>query len=447
MKQKKRLFKPYGLRARFAVTLILSALLCGLVFLVLYQVSDYYLTEHFETPEFLDAYMQGQAESLQDFIDKNDISSKDLAKLTKWENRQPTVLLELYADGQRIYRSVGNAPRRDEPRDAQERIGDRAAPPDAQLRGDEHTILIHLTDRDVQALIFSDATYQYYVIATALSAVVAGVLFILLFLLSTRKLIRYVCRLNEEVQILEGGNLDYEVSVEGNDELTDLAKSMNAMRVSFRQQLASENALHRANRRLVTEMSHDLRTPLTGIMLYLEILRSHQYQTEEELQDYLEKIDAKAQHLKQISDHLFSYALEKAPEQSELQTPEQAFSAAIAVFRDDLKQRGFHVTSDVAWSPCYVQVNGEYLQRILENGVSNIVKYAEPSEDIVLQSIETEEACGFSVMNTCAALETPAESSGVGIESIRTMMRQMNGQCTVEQTETAFEITLLFPKR
>ncbi len=45
--------------------------------------------------------------------------------------------------------------------------------------------------------------------------------------------IRYICRLNEEVQILEGGNLEYQVSVEGNDEITDLAKSMNRMKESF----------------------------------------------------------------------------------------------------------------------------------------------------------------------------------------------------------------------
>ena len=116
------------------------------------------------------------------------------------------------------------------------------------------------------------------------------------------------------MQILEGGNLEYEVSVEGNDELTDLANSMNRMRLSFQQQMENEQQLYLANRKLITEMSHDLRTPLTGIMLYLEILRSHRYTTEEELQDYLEKIAAKAHHMKVISDHLFEYSLEHTAE-------------------------------------------------------------------------------------------------------------------------------------
>lgn len=435
--------RPYGLRARFAITLVLCALLCGLVFFGLYTASDYYLTERFDTPEYLDSQLQRQAESLQKFVEENGISSKDLTGLKSWENRQPTVLLELYADGQCIYSSADkmdkHGGRRDEPPALDER--------EDRLRDDERAVLIHLTDRDVQARIFTDEPYYYYVIATAACALIAVVLFILLLQLGTRRLIRYICRLNEEVQIIEGGNLEYEVSVEGNDELTDLAKSMNRMSASFRQQLASENALHRANKRLVTQMSHDLRTPLTGIMLYLEILRSHRYQSEEELQEYLDKIDAKARHMKQLSDHLFTYTLENTQERNGLQTMEEAFSATVAAFADELRERGFRVSSNVTWSPCFVQVNGEYLQRIHENVISNIEKYAEPSAEVVLSSIDSAEVCGFSMMNSRVNTEKPPESSGVGLESIRSMMQQMGGQCTVEQTETAFELTLLFPKQ
>ena len=72
--------------------------------------------------------------------------------------------------------------------------------------------------------------------------------------------------------------------------------------------------------------------------------------------------------------------------------------------------------------------------------------YAEPAAEIIISTIETAWSCGFSVMNTCSVSGCQTESNGIGIESIRTMMRQMNGSCTVEQTETAFEITLLFPK-
>ena len=435
MKRKKRVFEPYGLRARFALSLGVSLLLCGLLFFVLYNASDYYLTNYFERSPFLESHIKKQGESLQEYISKNGISSKDLQQLKKWEYRQPLILLELYSDGKCLYSSFYDVP-------------DRDFRFDQTVEKEDNLIPIQLSDIEAIAALYSDFTYQYYVIGTALSAVLALVLFILLFLRINRKLIHYICRLNEEVQILEGGNLEYQVSVEGNDEITDLAKSMNRMKESFQQQMETEQTLHQANRRLVTEMSHDLRTPLTGMMLYLEILRSHRYTTEAELQDYLEKIDAKAQHIKQLSDHLFEYSLtDTVKEKEETRQMRAAFANAIDRFKDELSEHGFTVISELIWVPCYVDVNNEHIRRILENIASNAVKYAEPSAEIIIRTIYTAGFCGFSVMNTCRDSESQTESNGIGIESIRTMMRQMRGRCTVEQTETAFEITLLFPKQ
>ena len=302
----------------------------------------------------------------------------------------------------------------------------------------------------VQAVLYSDFTYRYHTVTTVMAILISLIVFVLIFLYSNRKLIRYICRLNDEVQILEGGNLEYEVSVEGNDELTDLANSMNRMRLSFQQQMENEQQLYLANRKLITEMSHDLRTPLTGIMLYLEILRSHRYTTEEELQDYLEKIAAKAHHMKVISDHLFEYSLEHTAEkQAEPMRMEPAVMDLLRDFRDELQARGYAVCLNLSWSPCFVQINREYMHRILENIASNIVKYSKPVDEIRVDSIDADGYSGFSVLNVCTPEDEPEtviESNGIGVESIRTMMNRMHGICSVEQTESVYMITLMFPK-
>ncbi len=435
MRLKERVFNPYGLRARFALSLGLSVLICGILFLALYSTSDYFLTNYFAQSDFMRTHIQKQGEALQEYIAGNNLSSRDLAQLKKWEYRQPVILLELYSDEKCIYSSFYDLP------DAEIRY-------DSASENKDHLISIRLADMDVTAVLYSDFTYRYYVLGTAVSAAIALALFIILFVRSNRNLIRYICRLNEEVQILEGGNLEYQMSVEGNDELTDLARSMNRMRESFLQQMETEQTLHRANRRLVTEMSHDLRTPLTGMMLYLEILRSHRYSSDEELQEYLDKLDAKAHHMKQLSDHLFEYSLSETPERKrEPEKMQDAFSDPVNSFRTELAAHGFSVLSEIVWAPCFVDVNDEFIRRIFDNIASNAVKYADSSAEIVLCTVDTDQFCGFSVINTCSSSDQPAESSGIGIESIRTMMRQMNGSCTVEQTETAFEITLLFPKQ
>lgn len=435
MKQKRPVFKPYGLRARFTISLTASAMFCALVFLALYFLTNMFLADYFKQSGFTETHIRRQGESLQDYISENGISSANLDELKRWEYKQPLILLEIYSGDKCIYSSFYEG--------SEKKIFKYIA----DYKDEEHSISIRLADTRVSAILYSDFTYQYYVIGTVVPAIFALVLFILLFLLSNRKLIGYICRLNEEVQILEGGNLEYQVSVEGNDEITDLAKSMNRMRESFQQQMETEQALHRANKQLITEMSHDLRTPLTGIMLYLEILRSHRYTSEDELQDYLEKIDAKAHHMKQMSDHLFQYSLEYSKGGSKLymKKMQDAFGDTLESFRDELWERGFSLVFELNWAPCFIQVNDEYIRRIFENIASNAVKYAEPSATITVSTLDTFPYCGISVLNACASSRLQEAGSGIGIESIRSMMREMNGVCAVEHTETAFEISLLFP--
>ncbi len=432
MKKIKEFFKPYGLRARFAISLSISAILCIILFLILYSICDYSLTNHYEKSEVSDSLIKNELKSLQNYINDNNISSSELQQLKNWEQKSPVTLLELYADNKCIYSSLYD-------------ITDNETYYDGN-RYEGHTFSINLQDTKTTAVLYFDFTYRYYMIGTIASFVIAFTVFVFVFLRSNQKLINYICRLNEEVQILEGGNLNYQVSVEGNNEITDLANSMNRMRETFWQQMETEQSLYRANKRLVTQMSHDLRTPLTGIMLYLEILRSHKYKSDKELQDYLEKIYSKANQMKQMSDHLFEYSLiETSEKKNNPQNMQIAFGEIINNFKDELSARGFWVILDIEWSSCYVNVNGEFLQRIFDNVISNILKYADRSEKVTISTVDTGESCGFSVMNTCSVSNNQSEGNGIGIESIRTMMQQMGGTCTAKHTESCFEITLLFP--
>lgn len=93
---------------------------------------------------------------------------------------------------------------------------------------------------------------------------------------------------------MEGGDLEHPITVRGHDELTTLASCLDSMRLTLRQQQEEEAQASAKVKSLITEMSHDLRTPLTTLLLYTEILRGHKYDTPEQEADYLNKIDAKA---------------------------------------------------------------------------------------------------------------------------------------------------------
>ena len=438
MSQKRQLFRYRGLQTEFVFSLIVSAFLCGMIFLMLYYSTDFLLTRYFNHSDFEYREIQKQGQNLQEFIDKNEISSKNLSLLEKWEQRQPVILFELYAEGKCIYSSFYDVI-------------------DSQNHGlffesesveSGNQFNVKLSDTAAEAILYSDFTYQYYVLARAVSAIVSIILFVLVFLNHNRKLIRYICRLNDEVQILEGGDLDYQVSVEGNNEITDLAESMNRMRKSFKQQIDTEQQLQQKNNKLITEMSHDLRTPLTSIMLYLEILKTHRYSSERELQDYLNKIYLKTHQMKMISDHLFEYSKEKFnASHTGLLEMKQAFKNELANLEEDLNDQGYRINTELKWEPYYVQINAEYIHRIIGNIFTNILKYAEKNAAIQIYTVFEERYCGFSIMNVCKTANIDSESNEIGIESIQSMMQKMNGLCTVEQTDAAFEISLLFPKQ
>ena len=108
MRQKKLNFRPYGLRARFVLTLVCSALACAVVFVGLYYTTDYCLTDYFTQSDFKEKHIERQAENLQNFIDENNISSEDLSQLELWEKRQPIILLELYNGDYCIYSSYND---------------------------------------------------------------------------------------------------------------------------------------------------------------------------------------------------------------------------------------------------------------------------------------------------------------------------------------------------
>ena len=91
-------------------------------------------------------------------------------------------------------------------------------------------------------------------------------------------------------------------------------------------------------------MSHDLRTPLTTLLLYTEIVRDGRYDGQAQLQEYLAKIDTKARQIKQMSDNLFEYALVTRDAPADMDPParfSRSLRRPLADMAEQLQQHGF----------------------------------------------------------------------------------------------------------
>ena len=438
--------KRGGLSAELIRLLALSAmaslLLLGFLQFLLNKSLHYY----FNQPEAQQRASQQQVEELQAYIDENEISCTDIDAINHWTREHWYNLLELYRDQKLIYSSY--APRRYY-KDSEH--GPTLSEIDkAQAIFHEWSPVYTLTfsDGELTVQLYCNGFDAYYSTGCNILLVICLASFPLFFLWGSRGIVKYILQLSEEIQAMEGGDLDHPITVHGSDELTTLASSLDSMRLTLRQQHEDETAAAAKVKNLITEMSHDLRTPLTTLLLYTEILRHGKYETPAQAEDYLAKIDTKARQLKQLSDNLFEYALVTRDTVAVLDPParfSQIFEEPLTEMVGELQERGFTCALELGSEDDTLTVKEQYVRRILDNITSNMLKYADPAQDISIRFVKEDGKAGLAFENAILPGQHRTDSTKVGLTSIETMMEKMHSECRIQQGAERFCITLVFP--
>lgn len=375
---------------------------------------------------------------LQNYVTKNNIASKDAKQLNEWVREQKIIYMQVFKNDIQVFDSA---------------YPDEEVWDDRISAGDfdwEAYYSVKFRDGAAKVSIVGMYTYQFYQYALIAELLISFFVFLLLVLYGIRRKMRDILKLREEIEILKSGSLDYPIEVKGKDELAELARNLDEMRLALKHVMEQEEEISKENKKLLTEISHDLRTPITSILLYTEILKKNPNLEGEKKQHYIEKIERKTRSLKQLTDNLFQYSLVSGTEEivlGEAQSCELLFYDLFSELCSYLEQNGFKVDFDVTWSPRLICVSDPYMSRIMDNIASNILKYADKKESIHIYTECAEDKIGFVFKNTVAQNKNITESTGIGIQSIRNMMRKMRGDCVVEQDAKNYQITLWFPCR
>lgn len=417
--------------------LIMGAFAAVILFSALDFAGEYLVDIYLEKTDYIEKKNLQYIHKLQEYVNKESISTRDTEKLNDWVKKQQLLFIQIYKDEIQVFDSEY---------------------PDQEIWEEEITAgnyswenyyMVDFTDGTAEVSITGAYTYQLYNYMVIGELTLSFVFFLVFVLLGIRRKIAYIRKLSDEIELLEGGSLEYKITVKGKDELAALAEGLDSMRLSFGNLIRQEAEMVQENQRIVTEMSHDLRTPITSIMLYTEILKKGKYEKEEQLQEYLDKIEQQARRMKQLSDHLFEYSLTAGGKEIELEEAEQYEVLFYDLFSDTcnyLKKKGFQVVFHVKWVNCLLKISTDYVMRILDNVTSNIVKYADPSVPVEIFSVEEGRMAGFSFENKIRELEEKEESTEIGIQNMKNMMQKMGGKCTTEIKGERFRLTLLFPR-
>lgn len=289
---------------------------------------------------------------------------------------------------------------------------------------------------------------QYYKVCFLLSAVLSLLFFALGNLMLWGRRIRYVIRLQEEISNLQAGDLTSEITVEGQDELAQIGKGMNELRSNILKQIQTEREAITANHELITAMSHDLRTPLTRQIGYLEILSRKKYQNEEELYEYIEKARSNAFLMKDTTDKLFRYFLafgkqEMKEKQMEVEG-KTLFNAALKEQIAYIISQGFVVSFEEISRQFRLRIDADEFTRVFDNIFHNMKKYGDPTVPVYITHICEDREFVLMIQNGIRKDGSKVESTKVGLKIVEKIMKSMDGSMEVMNDGQYFVIQLVF---
>ena len=419
------------------LVLILAAIgISVAVFLMLNWLGNKQIERILNSDNYVETKNEENIHALQKYVDEKELSSRDSVLLNEWVRKQGILSISVYKDGILVFDSAY----------PDQEIWEQ------EIAGEEYSWLsyrsVRFSDGEADVLITGLYGYRLNGFALVLEICLSFLVFLAVIFWGVRKKLAYISQLSTDVEVLEGGSLDYQVTVKGDDELTVLAEGLDNMRRSFCDMMHREEETARQNQKIVTEMSHDLRTPVTSIMLYTEILRKEKYESREQFAEYLDKIEKKAVQLRQLTNHLFEYALIAGDEKDRIEEPEQfdvLFYDLISDTCHYLEQEGFRIDLQVRWTRDAVRICSDYVLRIMDNLTSNILKYADPQFPVVIGSVQEHGQVGFYMENHVRFTGDDPESTGIGIQNMKNMMKKMEGECLAEHKDDRFTVQIRFP--
>ncbi|OBZ14737.1 hypothetical protein A8L34_12565 [Bacillus sp. FJAT-27264] len=277
-------------------------------------------------------------------------------------------------------------------------------------------------------------------------------------------------KLTQLMQIVNGtkeiaqGNIQSTIPVQGDGVFPRLAGYINNMKVGYQNALEDQIRSERLKTELITNVSHDLKTPLTSIINYIDLLKKEQLESDR-ANSYVDILDRKALRLKLLIEDLFEVSkMTSGTVELDIQTIDVAtlLTQAIAEFSNNLGT-SLEVREKIAKPHIYADLDGNKIWRVFENLIGNAKKYSLPGTRIYIYLDESEHRVLLKIQNTSSyEIDFPAdelferfkradesrqtEGSGLGLAIVRSIVDLHGGDIKIEIHGDQFNVLLELPK-
>lgn len=440
---KNREKKPYRrLSVKLLCVIFLASLASIALALVIHWLGFYLVETVYCTPERQARRMQCAITSFRDYVAEQQVVSTDVERIGVWNLDQPYVRLAVSTQS-----GLLNSDRWG----AELIMADNGLVLRADNSGDDVAVFaVNFRDGAFQVQLQEFSQDKLYVVINWGAVVAACLLFLALVLLYSSRVTSTVRRLAQQVRQVSTGDLGLEIIPTSNDEIGDLAGDVDAMRLSIIDKLQREEAAWRANTQLITAISHDVRTPLTTLMGYLDMLREDGELPAQQRQEYLELCYRKAEKLRTLTNELFSYFLVFGKPEPDLElevyNAQPLLDQLLGEPGAELTVHGYDVRVTPLAQPGSIRVDVQHLRRVFDNLFSNVRKYADASRPVVMDSAWVAGELRVRITNSIPARAGRVESTKIGLQTCEKLLTSMGGRFLRAQTETAFTAEVVLPR-
>ena len=194
-------------------------------------------------------------------------------------------------------------------------------------------------------------------------------------------------KLKKATKNIKEGNLDFVLEVEGNDEFSQLCQDFEEMRKRLKESTEEKILMDKENKELISNISHDLKTPITAVKGYVEGIMDGVADTPEKMDRYVRTIYNKTNEMDHLINELTFYSkidTNRIPYTFSKLNVEDYFSDCAEELGLEMETRGIElVYANYVEKDVQVIADGEQIRRVIHNIVSNAIKYMEKPRGII----------------------------------------------------------------
>ena len=272
-------------------------------------------------------------------------------------------------------------------------------------------------------------------------------------------------RLGEVLVHLSEGNTDYEVDTKAfSGREREIAERLNHISTGIRQALSEQVKSERLKADLITNVSHDIRTPLTSIINYVDLLKRQDI-SDPKVREYIDVLDKKSARLKNLTEDLLEASKASSGniklDMQKIDFVELAMQAG-AEFEDKFAAKHLELCLNTPEHPVYILADGRHLWRVLENLYNNAAKYSMEQTRVYADITETGENAVFTIKNVSAVklnispeelterfvrgdVSRTTDGSGLGLSIAKSLAALQFGELRLEIDGDLYKANVIFP--